>query len=98
MKRRAFIGTSAAATVGLMTVSTASATPLDSVKPIKFKGNINHSVCRWCYNGIPLEEFLQHLNTLGMNSIDLVGPEDWPLMKKIQYRRFHVLGHLQHHP
>jgi hydroxypyruvate isomerase len=82
MKRRTFIGTSAAATVGLMTISSASATPADSVKPIKFKGNINHSVCRWCYNGIPLEEFLQHLNTLGMTSIDLVGPEDWPLMKQ----------------
>ncbi len=49
---------------------------------LKLKGNINHSVCYWCYNTIPLEEFLQHLNTLGIPNIDLVGPDDWPLMKK----------------
>jgi hydroxypyruvate isomerase len=22
----------------------------------KLKGRVNHSVCRWCYNGIPLDE------------------------------------------
>jgi len=80
MKRRTFIGTSTAATVGMVT---ANAMPRKSPEASSgWKGNINHSVCRWCYNGIPLEEFLQNLKSLGMNSIDLVGPEDWPLMKK----------------
>lgn len=48
----------------------------------ELNGNINHSVCRWCYQSIPLEEFLQHLNTLGIKAMDLTGPEEWPVMKK----------------
>ncbi|MBT8223212.1 MAG: TIM barrel protein [Eudoraea sp.] len=82
MKRRKFIGTSTAATMGLLTLQNATAgdtiIPQNKIR----KGNINHSVCYWCYNSIPLDTFLQNLNTLGINAIDLVGPEDWPLLKK----------------
>jgi len=46
------------------------------------KGNINHSACYWCYNKIPLDEFLGNLKSIGVMAIDLVGPEDWPLLKK----------------
>ncbi|MBT8177660.1 MAG: hydroxypyruvate isomerase, partial [Eudoraea sp.] len=79
MKRRKFIGTSTAATMGLLTLQNAAAgdtiIPQNKIR----KGNINHSVCYWCYNSIPLDTFLQNLNTLGIKAIDLVGPEDWPL-------------------
>ncbi|MBT8204196.1 MAG: TIM barrel protein [Eudoraea sp.] len=82
MKRRKFIGTSTAATMGLLTLQNATAgdtiIPQNKIR----KGNINHSVCYWCYNSIPLDTFLQNLNTLGLKAIDLVGPEDWPLLKK----------------
>jgi hydroxypyruvate isomerase len=80
MKRRTFIGTSAAGTVGMMAANAMPQKP--GATGLKLKGNINHSACYWCYNTIPLEEFLQHLNTLGIKAIDLVGPDDWPLMKK----------------
>lgn len=43
---------------------------------------INHSVCHWCFEDIPLEEFLITLRRLGIGAIDLVGPKDWPLLKK----------------
>ena len=43
---------------------------------------INHSVCHWCFEQIPLEEFLIILRRLGIGAIDLVGPKDWPLLKK----------------
>ena len=82
MKRRKFIGTSTAATVGLLTFQQASAGDTIIPQGKVRKGNINHSVCYWCYNSIPLDTFLQHLNTLGIKAIDLVGPEDWPLLKK----------------
>ena len=29
-------------------------------QPYELKGNIKHSVCRWCYSDIPLESFLEH--------------------------------------
>lgn len=81
MKRRTFIGSSVAASVGL--VSTAGvAMEGKSFITNDLKGNINHSVCRWCYSKIPMEDFLQSLNKLGIAAMDLTGPEDWPLMKK----------------
>lgn len=46
------------------------------------KGNINHSVCRWCYNSIPLEEFCAAVKRMGISAIDLVGPKDWPILQK----------------
>lgn len=46
------------------------------------KGKINHSVCRWCYNEIPLEELCKAANKIGIASIELTGPEEWPLLKK----------------
>jgi len=46
------------------------------------KGNINHSVCRWCYAKIPLETLAESAKNIGLTSIELVGPADWPLLKK----------------
>lgn len=45
------------------------------------KGNINHSVCRWCYD-IPVEELCLAVKKIGFSAIDLVGPADWPTLKK----------------
>lgn len=82
MKRRNFIGTSAAASVGFLATTAASANHSNPPKTDKLKYNINHSVCYWCYNTIPFEEFLQELNKLDIRSIDLVDPEQFPLLKK----------------
>ena len=46
------------------------------------KGNINHSVCRWCFNSIPLDEFCENVNDLGIKSIDLTTPEEWKTLHK----------------
>lgn len=65
-----------------------SATPLltsfdtDENFSTHLKGNINHSACRWCYNSIPLEEFCAAAKKIGLKAIDLVGPKDWPTLKK----------------
>ncbi|WP_276391182.1 hydroxypyruvate isomerase family protein [Eudoraea chungangensis] len=81
MKRRTFIGTSVTASAGLVSASS-FALESNEKSDAKLKGNINHSACYWCYNSIPLEIFLQNLNTLDVKAIDLVGPDDWPLLKK----------------
>jgi hydroxypyruvate isomerase len=49
---------------------------------MKLKGNINHSVCRWCYGDIPLEQLCIGVNKIGFGAIDLVGPKDWPVLKQ----------------
>lgn len=46
------------------------------------KGRINHSVCRWCYNSIPLEDLCKAAREIGINSIELTGPDDWPILRK----------------
>lgn len=51
-------------------------------KEIKLKGNIHHSVCRWCYKDISLEQLCTEAKQMGLKGIDLVGPSDWPVLKQ----------------
>ncbi|MDI9365263.1 MAG: TIM barrel protein [Flavobacterium sp.] len=46
------------------------------------KKNINHSVCRWTYDFLPLEELCKVVNTIGFSAIDLCGPKDWATLKQ----------------
>lgn len=46
------------------------------------KGRVNHSVCRWCYNSIPLEDLCKAAKNIGLTSIELTGPDEWPVLKK----------------
>lgn len=48
----------------------------------KLKGKINHSVCRWCYNDIPFEDLCKAANAIGLASIELTGPDEWPILKR----------------
>ncbi|MDI9336894.1 MAG: TIM barrel protein [Alphaproteobacteria bacterium] len=51
-------------------------------EPLKLNGNIKQSVCRWCFDFLPLEELCLAANNLGLVGIDLVGPADWATLKK----------------
>jgi hydroxypyruvate isomerase len=53
-----------------------------NMKDFKFQGNINHSVCRWCYDKFSVEELCEGVKKIGFSAIDLVGPKDWPTLKK----------------
>lgn len=48
----------------------------------QLKGNINHSVSRWCFDKIDLETLCIEAKKIGITGIDLVGPEAWPTLKK----------------
>ena len=43
---------------------------------------IHHSVCRWCYHSIPLEDLCLAAKDIGIPSIELVMPDDMPLLAK----------------
>ena len=43
---------------------------------------IHHSVCRWCYAAIPLEDFCLAAKEIGISSVELVMPDDMPVLKK----------------
>lgn len=71
----------AAAVAASTQLSLASASAQTS-KPAKLKGNIHHSVCKWCYGKIPLDEFCAASKAMGIESIDLIAPNDFPTLKK----------------
>ena len=51
-------------------------------KVAPLKGNINHSVCRWTYSFLSVEALCKTVKDFGFSAIDLVGPADWPTLKK----------------
>ncbi|HEY9049154.1 MAG TPA: TIM barrel protein [Ohtaekwangia sp.] len=54
----------------------------EAVLEANLKGKINHSACRWCYSSIPLEDLCKAAKNIGLASIELTGPEEWPILKK----------------
>jgi len=65
---------------GAFTPFSAQCSPAE--KSTALKGNINHAVCRWCYQSIPLEDLCKSAKEIGIKGIDLVGPKDWPVLKQ----------------
>ena len=52
------------------------------MQPAHSATEVNHSVCKWCYGDIPLDTFCQEAKKMGISSIELLGPEEWPVVKK----------------
>src|SRR5688572_25600582 len=83
MKRRNLIknlllsGTAVAATPA---ISFASCNNI--MQETKLKGNVRHSVCRWTYDFLSLEELCQLVKSLNFSAIDLIGPKEWNVLKK----------------
>ncbi|MFT2008342.1 hydroxypyruvate isomerase family protein [Pontibacter sp. 13R65] len=72
---------------GAAAITAAGLSPLTAVaqaaeKPYRVKGNINHAVCQWCFNDMSVEELCMAAKAMGIKGIDLVGPKDWPVLKK----------------
>ena len=47
---------------------------------LKGTGRLKQSVSRWPYSSIPLPEFCRACRDIGLAGIDLLGPEDWPVV------------------
>ena len=47
----------------------------------KLKGNINHSVCRWTFSQLSLDDLCRVVKKIGFRAIDLVGPKEWHILK-----------------
>jgi hydroxypyruvate isomerase len=46
------------------------------------RGRIKHSVCPWCFDPMPLDTLCRHAASMGIQSVELVEPKDWPTLKK----------------
>lgn len=51
-------------------------------KPLALKGNINHGVCAWSMRPLTLEELCAGIKKVGVGAIDLIGPNNWEILKK----------------
>lgn len=71
-------GTAALTSAGLLSSFSEDA----QNKVMALKGNINHSVCRWCFSAMSVEELCIAAKEIGLKAIDLVGPKDWPTLQK----------------
>jgi len=72
--RRKAIGASAALLAGL---AVDSSNRLTGQPPNRLK----QSVSRWPYRAIPLPEFCRACKGMGLSAIDLLAPEDWPVVR-----------------
>jgi len=80
--RRTAIKNLVGGSVVMAAAPTLSSFEFDKNKKLKLKGNINHSVCRWTYNFLSLDELCKVVKDVGFSAIDLLGPKDWPTVQK----------------
>ena len=45
-------------------------------------GKINHSACKWCYNGVPLDELCKRGKEIGLQALDLLTLDEVPTAQK----------------
>ena len=76
--RRSFLTTSAA-TLAAAALSQRLSAADAAIGP---KGNIHHSACKWCYAKISLDDLCAAGKPIGLTSIDLLQPADFPTLKK----------------
>lgn len=54
----------------------------DHAAGASLKGRINHSVCKWCYPKVSLEDLCKAGKEMGLSSIELLEVGDFPTLKK----------------
>jgi len=53
----------------------------EPLNTMALKDNIRHSVCPWCYT-MPLEDLIIAAKDMGITSVELLNPDQWPLVAK----------------
>jgi hydroxypyruvate isomerase len=79
--RRTVAKAAGAAIVGAVGVSLVSGSARAAEAASTPKGNIKQSLCRWCYNGIPLEQLAVAAKGIGYQSIELLTPAEVPTVQ-----------------
>lgn len=82
MNRRKLIQSLALGTAGMAVAGKTYASLKDEDDSSNMKGNINHSVCYWTYNFLPLDELCRVVKKIGFSAIDLLAPKEWPVVQQ----------------
>ncbi|WP_230383197.1 hydroxypyruvate isomerase family protein [Paracoccus shanxieyensis] len=79
MTRRGMFKGSAALGISAMGAGFAMAAVAD--ERVALKGNIHHSVARWTFQDLSMQDLCALGQRIGLKAIDLCGPDDWPALK-----------------
>ncbi len=67
----------------LTAIASAAAAAAQEIRPTPRKGRLKQAVTRGVFGrGMPLEDMCRHASRLGVVAFDLIGPADFPLLKK----------------
>jgi hydroxypyruvate isomerase len=83
--RRTAIKTVLAGSAAVAVSGVANASPIvtnQTGATAKLKGNIRHSVSKWCFGDYELNEFCEICKRIGIESVELLDPKDWPVVQK----------------
>jgi hydroxypyruvate isomerase len=78
LTRRDALKSAGALAVGAAVAGSTTSAQESAVKNARLK----QSVCRWCYQRIPLEEFFKGVKAIGLNAVDLLQPNEWDVAAK----------------
>lgn len=84
ISRRTAIKTFLAGGVALATTGIEAAVAAKKKTDVRepLKGNVRHSVSKWCFGDYKLDEFCEICKHIGIESVELLDPEDWPVVQK----------------
>ncbi len=87
LNRRKFISSMSAAAVTAATVTSLGrrleAENVAAAGAVVATGRkVNHSVCKWCYGQIPLEDLCIAGREFGLQSVEIISPADVPILAK----------------
>lgn len=84
INRRELLRRAALSSLGVAALPALSATAASTqqlASEFQGRGRIRHSVAQWTYGFLPLEELCLLVKQIGFAAIDLIGPEQWHILK-----------------
>jgi hydroxypyruvate isomerase len=81
-RRSLLAGIAAAGTTSALSTASAAESAADDPSWKVTKGRIQQSVVAWCFKPMPVEDLARHATALGLKSVELAPPADWPILKK----------------
>ena len=81
MTRRSALGRVAGG-AAFLAATTASLAERLGAAGVQLKGRVRHSVCKWCYPKVSLDDLCREGKTFGLSSVELLEVKDFETLKK----------------
>ena len=81
MTRRSALGRVAGG-AAFLSATTASLAERLAAADVQLKGRVRHSVCKWCYPKVSLDDLCREGKAFGLTSVELLGVKDFETLKK----------------